>query len=111
MMMTEWGPYNFEYPLLWWVKTDKEGKMYFEIRGPRGNWKLANIEGGQLITPASGATQQELIVQKGNVPGKQVKIELVYTGSKTVSPFGKIIPAGKPYVFRFDESNPYKMQN
>ncbi len=44
-MMIEWGPYNFEYPILWLTKTDSSGKMFFEVYGNKGKWKIKKMHG------------------------------------------------------------------
>ncbi len=104
IMMTEWGPYNFSYPLLWWTKTDSSGRMHFEIKGPKGKWKLRTIQGAKPVTASAGNIPGILEVQKD--PGSEwLNIELEYYGEKIVSPFGEIIPAGHSYTFNYKENS------
>lgn len=103
IMMTEWGPYNFRYPLLWWTKTDPSGKMYFEINGPEGKWKIRKIQGVKLLSASKGNIPGTFEVQKDAASEDRINIELEYSGEKIVSPFGEIIPAGRSYVFAYKE--------
>src|SRR5262249_17315717 len=106
IMMTEWGPYNFAYPLLWWTKTDANGLMHFDIKEANGNWTIRKIQGGKLFSKANN----QLIIQKQN--GKTpVHIELEYKGSSFITPFGERIAEGEPYIFSYtDPSLPMKWE-
>ncbi len=102
IMMTEWGPYNFSYPLLWWTKTDEKNPMHFEVKGPAGDWKIKKLEGAKLISKAA----DELIVKKKSNK-TAVMIDLEYVGKSFVTPFGETITEGKPYKFSYaDHSIP-----
>lgn len=105
IMMTEWGPYNFLYPILWWTKTDNESKMHFEIAGPKGKWKIKNIQGAKALSASSGTIPGMLTVKREASATGPVKIELEYTGEKVVSPFGEIIQAGHKYIFDYKENS------
>jgi parallel beta-helix repeat protein len=98
ILMMEWGPYNFAYPLLWWTKTDKEGLMHFDIKGPAGKWTVKKMEGAELIS-SSG---EKLVVKKLN-DKTPVHIELIYTGKSFITPFGEIIQKNSPYVFSYTD--------
>lgn len=105
IMMTEWGPYNFRYPLLWWTDTDQSGKMNFEIKGPKGKWKVKNIQGLKLLSASSGTFPGTMQVQRDPNTTSLIKIELEYTGEKMTSPFGEVIAKGKPYIFSYEENS------
>jgi parallel beta-helix repeat protein len=99
MMITPWGPYDFRSPILWWTKTDASGRMYFDILGPEGRWKIKEATGAENLSAASGTVPGALSFdKKGNEP---VAVELEYTGAEVTSPFGKKFPAGSPYVFGY----------
>ena len=92
MMITEWGPYNFSYPILWWTKTDSDGKMYFDIMGPKGDWKLKNAKGVKIISENKGSIPAQFIAQKldSGEAITDIAIDLEYTGKKFISEFGKV---------------------
>lgn len=99
MMMTQWGPYDFRSPILWWTKTDSSGKMYFDIIGPRGNWKVRKVQGANHLSLQQGTVPGTLTLDRK--PGESTVVELEYTGQEVTSPFGKKYPAGSPYLFGY----------
>ena len=105
IMMTEWGPYNFGYPILWWTKTDKDGKMHFDIEGPQGKWKIKKLEGVKLLSATSGKLPSTLTVQKTDINNDWINIELEYTGNEFIDPFGQVIKRGKKYSFSHKEQS------
>lgn len=105
IMMTEWGPYNFEYPILW-KSADSLGKTSFDIMGKEGNWELKTIKGAKVIDGQNkGRVPGNLVVEK-TVDSNDIYIELAYTGETFISPFGKKYDAGTPYIFSFKEFKP-----
>jgi parallel beta-helix repeat protein len=99
MMMTQWGPYDFRSPILWWTKTDSAGNMYFDIEGPAGKWKVKSVKGADNLSSREGTVPGKLVFHKNE--GKPVDVELEYTGGEVTSPFGKKYPAGTPYLFSY----------
>lgn len=99
MMITPWGPYDFRSPVLWWTKTDPSGKMYFDILGPSGSWKLKKANGVKNLSAVSGTVPGFLSFDKED--GESIVVELEYTGGEVVSPFGKEYAAGTPYQFGY----------
>ncbi|ASU32421.1 right-handed parallel beta-helix repeat-containing protein [Mucilaginibacter xinganensis] len=111
IMMDQWGPYNFKYPMLWLTKTDSAGKMYFDLMGPNGKWKIVNIKGASGPSVSSGIFPAQLIVQKNNSALDDIDIEMEYKGEAIASPFGVKNKAGSPYFFHYRELDiPYKWQ-
>lgn len=111
IMMTEWGPYSFNYPMIWRDKTDSTGKMYFELLGPAGKWKIVHMKGASAPSAAAGITPGELTMRKDTNALTDVDIELQYTGAQVTSPFGVKYKAGSPYTFHYREFDiPYKWQ-
>jgi hypothetical protein len=102
-MMTEWGPYNFAYPLLWWTNTDDKGVMHFDIIGPAGKWTVKKLEGVKLLS-ASGELPGKLTVKKENEK-TPVHIELEYKGRSFVTPFGENIGDDSAYTFSYTDDN------
>ncbi|HVW96101.1 MAG TPA: NosD domain-containing protein [Mucilaginibacter sp.] len=103
IMMNEWGPYNFAYPVAWWQRTDSTGRMYFDMMGPAGKWKIIRMKGVSRPTERSGSFPGMLSVQKDTTPLTDIDIEMEYTGQVVTSPFGEKYPAGKPYRFHYRE--------
>ena len=102
MMMTEWGPYDFRSPILWWKKTDGS-TMYFDILGPEGTWKVKTAKGVKDISSLKGTVPGKLSFVKES--GENIMIELTYDGKEVISPFGEEYPAGVPYIFKYNEVN------
>jgi parallel beta-helix repeat protein len=106
ILMTEYGPYNFAYPLLWWTKTDDKGQMYFDIKGAAGKWTIKKLEGVKMIS----TSDKQLIVKKVNSK-TPVHIALEYKGKSFVTPFGEPIAENDPYIFTYtDHSLPMEWQ-
>src|SRR5258706_2475731 len=46
ILVTEWGPYAFRYPLIWNTNpTDTSASMSFTLFGPKGKWKIVSLKG------------------------------------------------------------------
>ena len=52
--ITQWGPYDYRYPIVWLTKVDSSGKMYFDILGPKGKWTIKNSKGVKSISANIG---------------------------------------------------------
>ncbi|RTL60342.1 MAG: hypothetical protein EKK37_05760 [Sphingobacteriales bacterium] len=102
--ITQWGPYNFQYPIIWLSKVDSNNKMEFEILGPKGNWKIKNSKGVKDISSASGKFPATLTAIKNGE--EQTSIELEYTGPSFSTQLGKKIKANQPYTFSYTEFTP-----
>lgn len=120
ILIDRWGPYDFQSPMLWPRKrmstpgtlrkgdaekdrSPKEVKSeLFEILGPRGRWTASKVEGGALSSN-SGSVPGYVEFTRSNTGNGQVKIELVYTGAKTVDYRGIPTGAGSPVPFRYSE--------
>jgi parallel beta-helix repeat protein len=101
--ITEWGPYNFNYPILFLKKIDSNNYYYFDVLGPKGKWRLKNAKCLKDISINSGGFPAELIAQKN---GDDVALELEYYGPPFTNQFGKKQPAGSPYIFSFRDYQP-----
>lgn len=102
LMITEWGPYDFRSPILWWNRTDNS-VMHFDILGPAGTWKVKTATGIKDLSSLEGTVPGKLSFIKKS--GENVVIKLTYNGQEVVSPFGKKYPAGAPYIFGYNEAN------
>ncbi|MFZ1305052.1 MAG: NosD domain-containing protein [Ferruginibacter sp.] len=103
MRITEWGPYDYRYPILFLKKIDSNQVYHFDVLGPKGKWKIKNSKDIQHITLNAGTFPAGITAQK---KGVDVQIELEYTGVAFTDQFGKKQPAGKPYTFSFRDFQP-----
>ncbi len=108
--ITEWGPYDFRYPILFLKKIDSNHIYYFEVLGPKGKWKIKNLPAGQAgskdvqhISMTEGSFPSELTFQK---TGTDVQLELAYTGEAFTDQFGKKQSANKSHSFSFRDFQP-----
>ena len=101
IIVNEWGPYNFAYPLVW-LREIKEDKYIFALFGPVGNWKITgadNFENGSL---KSGNFPNTLTAERTN-RNDSGYIEFEFIGEKFLDQHGQINQKGNPYQFRFDD--------
>lgn len=102
ILITEWGPYDFRSPIIWNTNpTDSTGLMRFDILGPAGQWIVRNFSGVEELSASSGSLPATITARKAKGERTDIRIELEYTGQAVTDPFGKQIPAGRPYRFQF----------
>ncbi|MFB9844952.1 right-handed parallel beta-helix repeat-containing protein [Mucilaginibacter ginsenosidivorans] len=111
IMMTEWGPYSFKYPIAWWNKTDSSGKISLDVLGPAGKWKIIGIKGATALTNASGVLPGNVTIRKDTSALTNIDIKFEYKGDAVTSAFGKKYRAGQPYYFYYRQFDiPYKWE-
>ena len=102
ILMTEWGPYNFEYPMVWNTNpVDPSDTLHFKIYGPKGKWKLVSAKGldwVQINTQTYPATITAL--KQKNASGS-MELKLSFTGKAFIDAFGYRHIANKPYIFYY----------
>ena len=103
LMIGEWGPYNFSYPIAWWQKTDSTGKIYLDMMGPAGKWKIVKMKGAVKPWAHEGNFPGKLTIQKDTAALIDIDVEMEYTGGAITSPFGVKYKAGTPYIFHYRE--------
>ena len=101
--ITEWGPYDYRYPIIFLKNIDSNNFYYFDILGPKGKFKFRNLNDLTNITLWKDSFPATMSVQKRGV---DLKIELEYTGEAFTDQFGKSHPANKPYTFSFRDFQP-----
>lgn len=104
--MTEWGPYDFRYPLIWNSNpADTSAWMEFELLGPKGKWTVKNKKGIDSLSATKGGFPAKLRAKRtANGRGaRDIQLELEYTGEAITSPFGEKIPKGRRHPFRFTQ--------
>ena len=103
MRITEWGPYDFRYPILFLKKIDSNQVYYFDVLGPKGKWKIKNSKDVKNINSKEGSFPAGITVQKNGI---DVQLELAYTGEAFTDQFGKKLSAGKTHNFSFRDFQP-----
>jgi len=100
--MTEWGPYSFQYPLIWNTNpVDTGNTMQFEILGPKGAYKIISSKGFDTASFQNFNVLDSLqLVRKES---KKIDLEILaeYKGPAFIDKLGNQIPANKPYRFRY----------
>lgn len=102
MRITEWGPYNFEYPILWLDSLDKNGIYHFEILGKPGTWKLIASKGFSVVEQSRYSFPSTLLA-RADLSAMNRSIELNYLGEAFADMFGQAYAANKPYTFQYKE--------
>ncbi len=100
--MTEWGPYDFRYPVIWHSNpVDTTGKLNFEILGPKGKWVVKRFKGVRNLSARSGQLPAVLTAER--LPGSKtdVDIQLEYRGEGFTGPLGQKTGKGQAFSFSF----------
>lgn len=103
MRITEWGPYDFRYPILFLKKIDSNQVYHFDVLGPKGKFKIKSSKGVTNISQTEGTFPAELTAQKN---GEDVQLKMEYTGEAFTDQFGKKQPANKAHDFSFRDYQP-----
>ncbi|HMI77697.1 MAG TPA: right-handed parallel beta-helix repeat-containing protein, partial [Ferruginibacter sp.] len=100
--ITEWGPYDYRYPIVFLKNIDSNDVYHFDILGPKGTWSVRNTNDLRHITGMEGTFPAEISAQR---TGNDVQLELEYAGEAFTGRFGKKQPAGN-YIFAFRDYQP-----
>ena len=102
ILITEWGPHDFRSPVIWNTNpVDTSGIMQFDIKGPKGKWKIKSYKGVDSFSSKSGNLPATITVRKLKTERTDIDIQLEYSGEEVKTPFGETIQKGKPYVFSY----------
>lgn len=100
MLITEWGPYNFQYPSVWLRRA--EGDQYtFAIFGPQGNWKVVGGSGFTSFSRKTGAIPATLVATKGGADKVELRIDLEFIGTSFKDQLGNDFEKGRLYPFQY----------
>jgi hypothetical protein len=99
----EWGPYNFQRPILWPRSNPKlsANEREFEVLGPSGQWRLLRAAPGLKVSQTKGKTGDLIRVNTSAFRDQELFIELEYRGAATTDVRGQFTPAGRPVAFGF----------
>ena len=102
IMITEWGPYDFRYPIIWNTNpADTTGVMRFDLIAPKGKWRIKRFKGVKDISLMNGTFPATVTATKIEGDRTDILIELEYIGSLVTTQLGEIVAAGKPFAFSF----------
>lgn len=100
--MLEWGPYDYQSPLLWNTNpVAANDTLFFDVLGPAGKWRLKNMRGIKSISAKKGSVPGSLYAIRSREAGQDVYIEMDYAGKTIVTPMGERISAGRSYPFNY----------
>ena len=104
IMITEWGPYDFRYPIIWNTNpTDTSSVMKFDLIGPKGKWKVKRFKGVDNLSAMEGKFPATIYgMKKLDGIRTDILIELEFRGEAITTAFGKKIKTGRvsPFSFR-----------
>ena len=102
--ITEWGPYDFKYPMLFLRQIDSSHRYHLDVLGPKGgSWKLISSKGIRYYQQTEGSFPATIIAEKFD---NDVLINLEYNGPDFTDQFGKKIVLHQPYSFSFKDYTP-----
>jgi hypothetical protein len=102
IMVNEWGPYDFNYPLIWNTNpTDSTGLLQFDLLGPKGKWKLVSVKGLSNLSANTGSFPAHIQAQKEPSAKTDMEVIAEYVGEGFTDQFGNKVPSYKPYRFAF----------
>ena len=107
IIVNEWGPYDFQYPMLVLREKEKLGQydvLHFDVYGPSGTWSIDSIAGCEFSGRMTGSIPDSFEVK---CPSDKIfrHVGLTYAGEKIVTQLGDTIQANTPYGFGFSESS------
>ena len=101
--ITEWGPYDYGYPIIFLHHIDSNHRYHFNVLGPSGNWRIKDSKDLSEISSQSGHFPDTLIAL---ATGPDVQLNMEYTGPSFTDAFGKQLPAQNGYRFSFRDFTP-----
>ncbi len=105
MRITEWGPYDFRYPLVWLKNVDSNGVYRFEILGPMGKWETEKMNAFTIIEKGDGVFPS-FIIAKADSTVTERNLQLRFSGQVFRDAFGKKQDSANAYSFAYTEFDP-----
>ncbi len=105
MRITEWGPYDFQYPILWLKNIDSSGLYHFEVLGPKGNWQVNKKNNFEIINKGPDSFPSTLIA-KADTNFSDQHLQLTFSGNAYVNAFGIREDSGTKSIFSYDAFQP-----
>ncbi len=102
ILITEWGPYDYQYPIAWLTNPVSESdSLFFDVLGPEGNWKVKSSRGLRTVSSKSGKIPGKIVALRERGERTDIELELEFTGSVFTDQFGRMQKKGKFHTFRF----------
>ncbi len=105
MRITEWGPYDFKYPMVWLKDIDSAGLYHFEVLGLKGNWQVEKLNGFEVINKGEGNFPSMIIAKADHMIAER-NIQLKYAGQSFHDQFGKMQDSLSSHSFSYKEFQP-----
>lgn len=110
----EWSPYDFKSPILIPRRKSEDSStnptsfltdktQHFEILGPKGTWKIANMKGIEWVSAKTGSVPGSIDVRLSEGKTIDFLLELEYRGGVVVSPLGIEYAKDQPYRFNYSK--------
>ena len=103
--ITEWGPYDFSYPILWLKDIDSNGFYHFELLGQKGNWEITKTPGFEILNKGSNGFPSTLTA-KPDTTKEERSIQLQYAGASYRNVFGNLQDSNTNRFFEYKEFRP-----
>ena len=110
MRITEWGPYDFRYPMVWLKNIDSTGLYSFDILGPKGNWAIVQIKGFTIVSKTESVFPASLTA-RADTNQQNRTMQLTYTGPSFTDRFGKKADSNTNHSFTYGEFQPLSKWN
>ncbi|HSQ32273.1 MAG TPA: NosD domain-containing protein, partial [Gemmatimonadaceae bacterium] len=106
MIITEWGPYDWQSPLLWPVDSSRRTPLPLRVMGPAGTWRVIGRRGIASVSKVRGVVGDTVVVTpSGGVDDWRLTLE--YRGRGPIkSPRGDSVAAGRSYQFWYERLTP-----
>lgn len=101
IIITEWGPYNFKYPICRLLDSASNGLLTFEVLGPEGIWKINQAEGLTHLSVESGQVPSIFTAEATGDKIQDIRLAFSFIGDRITGPFGQEYPAEAPYPFNY----------
>jgi parallel beta-helix repeat protein len=100
ILVNEWGPYDFRYPLCWLREVDDD-QYSFQLLGPAGNWKVVSSRGFEEVSAQTG-TFPAMLSARREEGAQELVLELEFVGSEVVNQLGRRFAEGAVVPFSFN---------
>jgi len=101
IIVNEWGPYDYQSPMLWPADSAHELPLRLRVLGPPGDWRVSGQRGVTTLSRMEGRVGDIVAVTPNPDSIGDWQLTLEYTGGDVVSPRGERVARGAPYSFSY----------
>src|SRR5690606_32859447 len=102
ILITEWGPYDYQYPIVWLTNPVSEtDSLFFDVPGPAGKWKVKNVRCLRIVSSKTGNLPGKIVALREKGDRTDIELELEFKGSAFTDQFGRMQKKNKQHPFRF----------